>query len=439
MPTQGSSRWRRAWDSLARISPQERGRLLSVYARKAIAEILLVVCRGLLFNPVGLWFWVWLLKGQVEFFGSSHTIGDMIIVDYYLKRKRHLRLRVLSAYLIGKPHLANLYLAGFLARTLGDARTYFILNRWLCRLLTPLERPLFFAGPTASFTQHPPEYHELNRLYPFRLEQQLPLADRRHAREVMECVGLPREAKFVCVHAREDGFKAQFQPQGHNRFRDIDIDTYLPAIRYLTEQNFWVVRMGESTVKPLPSMERVIEYARSPLKSDWLDVVLMAECECLLGCNSGFSQLAHLFNKRALWTNSIPIEMCPWDDLALWIPKLIFSKRDGRLLTFAEIIERGIGRYHRFQRYEADELEPRANSAEEILAATQELSRWTLGDEGSEEDRRAQRAFNQLFPAHYNAHGTRSWLCASFIRTHLDLMPATVQEAFHGTVAASVR
>jgi putative glycosyltransferase (TIGR04372 family) len=204
--------------------------------------------------------------------------------------------------------------------------------------------------------------------------------------------------------------------------------------------------MGEPTVKPLPAMPMVIDYARSPLKSDWLDVLLMAECEFLLGCNSGFSQLAHLFNKRALWTNSIPIEMCPWDDLALWIPKLIFSRPEGRMLTFPEIVARGIGQYHRAPQYAAAGLHPQENSPADILAATQELHRWVRGEEPSTDEQRAQAAFNQLFPSSYNAFGTRSRICASFVLAHRNLMPVecfttprTPTEEPHGAIATTVR
>ncbi len=393
-------------------------------AKKAWVKGWLVLLQAVLFNPLALRGWVRLLKHRVEFFGTSHWIGTMVIIDYYLKRKRARRSTVLSVYLINKPHLANRYLARFQAKALSDARTIFVMNRFLCRLLAPLERQLFFAGPTASFVQHPQDYHELNARYPLHLEEAVPASERRRARAAMARLGLPREARFVCVHAREAGFKARLQPSGHNTYRDIDIANYLPAIEWLTREGFWVVRMGEATVKPLPAMARVIDYARSPLKSEDLDVLLMAGCECLLGCNSGFSQLAHLFNKRALWTNSIPLEMCPWDGLALWIPKLIFSQAEGRDLTFPEIISRGIGQYHRTQEYEAAALVPRENTPDDILAATRELLGWSRGEPGySAEDRQAQARFAALFPPQYKAYGTRSRICASFMRAHADLMP----------------
>lgn len=410
-------RWRGA-------SGWHRARLIGSYAGKAAEQLALWALQGLLFNRVCLKGWVRLLKGRVECFGNSHTIGDLVMMEYYLKRKRRRGDTILSLFLVNKPCLANAYLARLQARVWTTRGTRFIFSRFLCRLLAPLERQLFFAGPTANMTQHPQEYHELNRADVVHAEDHVTPEERQRARSLMERLGLPIRARFVCVHAREAGFKAALQRSGHNTFRDIDIATYVPAIDALTREGFWIVRMGEPTVAPLPSMPMVVDYARSALKSECLDVVLMAECEFLLGCNSGFSQLAHLFNKRALWTNSVPIEMCPWDDLALWIPRLMFSRAEGRCLTFPEIIGSEVGRYHRTQQYEAAGLAPQGNTPEDILAATRELLAWVRGEPVPEEDRRAQERFNALFPSHYNAYGTRSRICASFIRAHADLMPS---------------
>ncbi len=434
----------RSWaQEIQRVRGVERARLLVRLARKAVYVGALQALRLVLFNPAGLWLWVQLLKGRVEFFGTSHTIGDMVTeTEYYLKRKRRLRSRALSVFLVNKPFIANPYLGRFLAKALGSRRVLFVMNRFLCRLLGPIEWQLFYAWDLAPqskrrrglrvgevyTTQHPPEYHELNRLYQFHLERELSVAERRRARAALETLGLPRDATFVCVHAREAGFKAWAQPDGHGTFRNVDIETYLPAIEYLVRQGFFVVRMGEPAVKPLPPMARVIDYARSPLKSDWLDVVLMAECEFLLGCNSGFSHLAHLFNKKALWTNSIALETAPWDDLVLWMPKLIFSRAEGRHLTYPEIVERGYGSFQLTQQYEAANLELRDNSPEDILEAAKELHRWVLGEAGcTDEDRRRQAAFLRMFPPHYIGYGTRSNVCASFIRAHPDLMPQSAE------------
>lgn len=389
--------------------------------RRAVYKLLLVL------KPL----WAPLLRGRVEFFGTSHTLGDMVTeVEYYLMRRRERGGAVTSVYLVNKATIANPYLARLQKRAVGDRRTWFVMQRWLCHLLEPIERALFYAGPTAHFTQHPSDYHRLTATHDLRVGDAVTAEERARARDLMAGLGLPRDAKFVCVHAREAGFKAHRQPSGHNTYRDIDIETYLPAIDFLRAEGFWIVRMGEPTVKPLPLRERVIDYARSALKSDFLDVVLFAECELLLGCNSGLSHVAHMFRRPALWTNSIPVEMAPWDGDTLWIPKLIYSRPEGRYLTLPEIIARDIGRFHSTQDYEKGELDVHASAPEEILAATRELlARYRGAPAAPPAAVAMQDRLNRLFPPHYYAYGTRSRIAASFCLARPELVGADVAAA----------
>ncbi|MBI3320409.1 MAG: TIGR04372 family glycosyltransferase [Candidatus Omnitrophica bacterium] len=421
------ARVRQAVENCSRATGYERLKLISIYAKKASYRGMLRLLQSALFNPMCLRLWVWILNGRAEFFGTSNSIGDMVtMVEYYLKKKLHVNSRVVSVYLINKPHLANPYLARLQAKSFGTPRILVVMNRFLCLLLAPLERQLFYSGSQATFAHHLPELHDLNARYNFHLERHVPLADRQRARALMERIGLPREAKFVCVHAREEGFKAHFalQRDGHNIFRNADILTYRAAIEYLVRQGFWVVRMGEATVKPLPPMEHVIEYARSPLKSDFLDIVLIAECEFYVGSSAGLANVAYLFNKFLLLTNALPLESAAWSDRSFWIPKLVYSQPERRYLTYVEVIQRGIGEFHKTHQYLAAQLELHDNSPEEILEATRELHRWSLGDPGySTEERRAQRAFVERFPPDYIGYGTRSNICVSFIRRHRELMP----------------
>ncbi len=431
----GPARWRRLW---------AYAKLLAVGGAVRLLQILL-------FNPVALRFWVWLLKGRVEFFGASHVIGEMAIaVDYYLKRKLHLKSRVVSVHLINKPRVANAYLAKVQARAFGSPRTLFVMNRFLCQVLQPLEHQLFFTGVHQAYTPHPPDYHDFTERHNLHLERHIPAADRQRARTIMEPFGLPRDATFVCVHVRDVAFHAPVtRADGNNTIRSADVMTYVPAIEYLVRQGFWVVRLGEAGVKPLPPMDRVIDYARSPAKSAFLDVLLIAECEFFVGSSSGLSHLATIFNKFMLMANTLPLESVGWGSRTFWLPKLIYSRREQRYLTYPELLAsdtrrfrratsyviypepaaRGIGAFHRAQSYVARQLDVHDTPAKDILDGTQELHRWYLGDPGySEEDVRAQRAFTDLFPPHYIGYGTRSRICASFIRNHPELMPQAPAE-----------
>jgi len=421
-------------------------RLVGVAARLGVGGLVRLL-QLLLFNPVGLRGWLWLLSGRVEFFGNSHALGEMVTtVDYYLKRKLDRPSQVVSVYLVNKPHLANAYLAMLQARAFGGPRIRFVRNRVLCQVLAPLEHQLFYTGLHRTYSPHPPEYDALTDRYNFHLERQVTAAERQRARALLERLGLPREAPFVCVHVREGAFSARVLPPGHNALRNADIMTYRAAIDYLVRQGFWVVRMGEATLTPLPPMDHVIDNARSPYKSAFLDIALVADCAFYVGSSSGLANVAAIFNKCLLIANVVPLETAGWGWGArtLWIPKLIYSTPERRYLTYPEIVSRGtgtfrrmqsyilypeiaargIGAFHRMQSYIAAQLEIHDNSPEDILEATQELYRWSQGAAYTEEEARAQRAFAALLPPDYYSHGAHARVCASFIRRHPDLMPA---------------
>jgi putative glycosyltransferase (TIGR04372 family) len=397
-------------------------RKICTLAELALAIPLQTVCM----NPVCQRIWVKWLRGRVEFFGMSHSLGEMAgTVDYYLLRRRHLNVRTHAIYLAGDPNLVNPYFASFQAKALGSSRVHVVQNRLVCRVLKPLARQLWFSGQALS--SFAPDYSELTARYDLHLDRRFPESERQRGRLLMEQLGLPRSAQFVAVQAREAGYEAPRGVSHHHTFRDVDIETFIPAIQYLTQQGFWVVRIGEPTVKPLPSMEHVIDYARSSLKSDFLDIALLAECEFFVACCSGPKRVAHVFKKPILCTNAISLTMIPFCASDLWIPKLLWSQAEGRYLTLGEIVNRGIGAFEHTRNYVAAGITIHANTAEEILEATQEMLQLHRGTRVySEDERGVQEAVNQLLPSHYRTYRTRARLCASFIRRHPDLIPQRV-------------
>ena len=89
----------------------------------------------------------------------------------------------------------------------------------------------------------------------------------------------------VCVHARESGYHKEsgIDSQSH---RNADILSFVPAMRFLVDRGFTVVRMGDPTMHPLPPMEGVIDYCHHPARDPWLDIYLVASAQFFVGCMS---------------------------------------------------------------------------------------------------------------------------------------------------------
>jgi len=154
------------------------------------------------------------------------------------------------------------------------------------------------------------------------------------ARKLLLKLGISKGEWFVCVHVREGGFR---QDTLRRSYRNSDIHNYLPAIEEIVNRGGWVVRMGDSTMKPLPRMDQVVDYPFTPYKGALMDLYLIKECSLYIGCQSGIYDAAVLFNKNILYTNmycwlfGYPLR---FGDLG--IIKHIYSKQKKRFLSVKE-------------------------------------------------------------------------------------------------------
>jgi putative glycosyltransferase (TIGR04372 family) len=115
-------------------------------------------------------------------------------------------------------------------------------------------------------------------------------------------MGLPKDAWFVCLHVRDGGYYGDHL-QAENR--NANILNYIPAIREVTSRGGWVVRMGDSSMPKLPSMDKVIDYPFSSSKCALMDIYLIKECRFYLGMQSGILDIAMLFQRPILTTNMV--------------------------------------------------------------------------------------------------------------------------------------
>jgi putative glycosyltransferase (TIGR04372 family) len=158
--------------------------------------------------------------------------------------------------------------------------------------------------------------------------------DRRRGWDLLESLGVEREAWFACLHVREPGWLGETE-QSEHRHSNADVDTYLAAVRLVTERRGWVIRMGDRSMKPLPPMERVLDYAHEPGRTDWMDVFLAAECRFFLGSTSGLFGLPYLFGRPSALANWCPMSDRPWSSRDLFIPKIHRPLGGGAPLPFA--------------------------------------------------------------------------------------------------------
>lgn len=255
-------------------------------------------------------------------------------------------------------------------------------------------------------------------------------------------MGLRPGAPFVCFHARDSAYLDRSRPRkvelygdwSHQDLRDATIDNYIPAVTRLVDLGYYAIRMGKFVKYPLRCDDaRVIDYA-SRFQSDFMDVYLAAKCSFFIGQNSGMTALPMTFRRPLVYVNVFPLSeivYCSYDD-GIFIPKVFYSSKKHRLLTFREILDLGIGHFNikNPRHVEVSRelgLEVRENSPEEITEAALEMhlrlhSEFSL----SEEDQELQglfssivRTYPDVIPLENNRTAT---LGRHFLRRHRELL-----------------
>ena len=208
------------------------------------------------------------------------------------------------------------------------------------RLLRPLKRDLAFnvCGPMRCGDQVIPWAHSAVAFVQQKWDDQmrkplLRLTDEHRMRgaSILNSAGVPQDAWFVTMHVREGKF-------GDHRFkesfRDADVTTYIEAIKAVTERGGWVIRMGDASMTPLPSMPKMIDYATSSFKSDWMDIFLIASARFMIGTSSGPSTVSRAFGVPIAMTNYLQASTLYFGKYDLFLPRLMRHLAGGELLSF---------------------------------------------------------------------------------------------------------
>ena len=162
--------------------------------------------------------------------------------------------------------------------------------------------------------------------------------DREFGNAALKRLGLPSDAWYVSLHVREGGFHGD-NSGTMTAHRIAAIDDYFSGIREIVDRGGWVIRLGDTSMKPLSSMPHVVDYAHSAEKSPRMDVFLMATSRFVIGTTSGPATATMAFGTPMLLVNCIAAEPHFWTQETDFMVKSIFDRRRGRYLTLSEICQ----------------------------------------------------------------------------------------------------
>lgn len=165
--------------------------------------------------------------------------------------------------------------------------------------------------------------------------------EEERGRELTKELGVPFGAPFVCLLVRDSNYLNTYMPSvdwSYHIYRDAEISTYRLAANYLAERGYFVIRMGKAVKEPfLADDSRIIDYANSQLRSDFMDIYLSAHCSFFLSTCTGLDSVARVFRKPLVITNLVLADFDIWHPWKLFIPKKILNVERNEILTIKEM------------------------------------------------------------------------------------------------------
>ena len=198
--------------------------------------------------------------------------------------------------------------------------------------------------------------------------------ENNRGRHFLENLGVKPFQKFVCLIVRDSTYKDKYQPGrdwSYHSYRNSNIDSYEKTILALQKKGYWVFRMGKGVVGSLKiKIPRVLDYANSQFRSDFLDIWLMANCFFCISTCTGLDEVARAFRRPAVYVNFLCMEDFVTYDHVLTFPKHLIWKDTNEKLFLSEHLQHS---YFTSKQYENADIVIKNLTGEEILGAVLEM------------------------------------------------------------------
>ena len=192
-------------------------------------------------------------------------------------------------------------------------------------------------------------------------------------KKTLEKFGLPKDAKFVCLIVRDRGYLSRNSESensarwDYHDYRNGDIDKYVLASEELASRGYYVFRVGTHVEKPLKSKNiKIIDYANSELRSDFMDIYLGAKCSFCVSTATGFDGIPVMFRKP-IASIVVPLGSILTDSKKnLSLTKHHINKLTKKELSISEIFSSNVVSSYRTDEFKNNNVVLQENTPEEI-------------------------------------------------------------------------
>jgi len=294
------------------------------------------------------------------------------------------------------------------------AKPLYLINKWI-------------PGGERHVVKLPTDRDIHNILYITKPHLSFTKAEERRALKGLAKLGIPEGAEFACFHARDSAYLNSMNPSldwGYHRFRDSDINNYLPAVSRLTERGYYAVRMGAMVTKRIETKNpRIIDYA-AVKRTGFMDIYLASRCRFFITSGTGIDAVAVAFRRPIACVNYLPLNfICSWRIDGIFITKKLWSRKEKRFMTFAEMAGPVLGGLCDIKEYDRLGIDIVENTPEEITELVIEMDERIKGRwKTTEEDEALQRRLGSLF-THGRLHGrVMTHMGTKFLRNNRELL-----------------
>ncbi len=239
-------------------------------------------------------------------------------------------------------------------------------------------------------------------------------------RKKLKKINITAEDWFVVLHTRDPYYRNHKE----KTIRDTDIGSYKLAINEIVSRGGKVIRMGTKGTRIDLKGINIIDYPNSDLKSEEMDFYLCANAKLAIVCTSGLAVIPAIFKTPILYTNTIPMgNSLPLQPGAITIPKLLFSKKYNRKLTFKESLDYPLGNAITNTPYKENDIDVIDNTAEDIRDGLLEtFQRVDKTYKESEEKKLLQKKFKTYIRKGHYSFGSGGFVSGEFLRKNMNLL-----------------
>ena len=157
----------------------------------------------------------------------------------------------------------------------------------------------------------------------------------RGQNELLKKFGVKKDDKFVCFLIRDQAFLKKKYPNlnfDYHEYRNMNPLNFLSAAEELSKRSYFTFRMGriqESKFK-ISGNNKIIDYANSEFKSDFLDIYMTAHCSFFLTTMSGPDNLLPLFNVPSI---ELPLNLAVSRQFSNYLvaPRIFYGENNQKL------------------------------------------------------------------------------------------------------------